>query len=186
MCENVNRGAMKKTVQTQLVIAAIITVPALVISFLAGLALGLPGLPPEIPPVDAVPVDDVPGEDVPGVPRYPGAVRVRYENHLLEDVRVWEVDYLAEGRLHETGSFYRQRLDENGWVLEGTNFDAGELDMRAHRGNVAAVVEIEQEGELVQIDIDVYEPSSSLSGGPGHPQRIAPGETSPITSQRRG
>jgi hypothetical protein len=152
---------MKKTVQTQLVIAAIITVPALVISFLAGVALGLPGLPPEIPPVDAVPVDDVPGEDVPGVPRYPGAVRVKYENHLLDDARVWEVGYFAEGRLHEAGSFYRQRLDENGWVLEGSDFDAGELDLRAHRGNVVVLVEIGQAGELVEIEMEVYEPSSS-------------------------
>jgi hypothetical protein len=161
MCENVNRGAMKKTVQTQLVLAAIITVPALVISFLAGLSLGLPGVPPEIPPVDAVPVDDVPGEDVPGLPRYPGAVRVKYENHQLGDARVWEVGYFAEGRIQEAGSFYRQKLDENGWVFEGSDFSAGELDLRAHRGNVAAVVEIEQEGALVEIDIDVHEPSSS-------------------------
>jgi hypothetical protein len=152
---------MNRTVQTQLVIAAIITVPILIISFLAGLSLGLPGIPPEIPPVDVAPVDDVPGEDVPGLPRYPGAVRERYENHLLDKARVWEVGYFAEGRIHEVGSFYRQRLDEHGWVLEGSDFDAGELDLRAHRGNVAVVVEIEQEGELVEIDIDVYEPSSS-------------------------
>jgi hypothetical protein len=161
MCENVNRGAMKKTVQTQLVLAAIITVPALVISFLAGLSVGLPGVPPEIPPVDAVPVDDVPGEDVPGLPRYPGAVRVKYENHLLDKARVWEVGYFAEGRIQEAGSFYRQKLDENGWTFEGSDFDAGELDLRAHRGNVVVLVEIGQAGELVEIEMEVYEPSSS-------------------------
>jgi hypothetical protein len=112
---------MTNTVRTQLVIAVIVTVPAVVISFLAGLSLGLPAIPPEIPPVDAVPVADRPGEDVPGLPRYPGAVRVKYEDHQLGDTRVWEVGYFAEGRVHEAGSFYRQRLDENGWSFEGSD-----------------------------------------------------------------
>jgi hypothetical protein len=152
---------MTKTIQTQLVLAAIIAVPAVVISFLAGLSLGLPGIPPEIPSMDAVPVDDVPGEDVPGLPRYSGAVRVKYENHLLGDAQVWEVGYLAEGRVHEAGSFYRQRLDENGWTLEGSDFDAGELDLRARRGNVEVLIEIGQAGELVEIEMEVYEPPSS-------------------------
>jgi hypothetical protein len=152
---------MAKTVQTQLLIAAMIAVPAVVISFLAGLSLGLPGIPPEIPSVDAVPVDDVPGEDVPGLPRYPGAVRVKYEDHLLGEARVREVGYFAEGRIHEAGSFYRQRLDENGWTLEGSDFDAGELDLRAHRGSVVVLIEIGQVGELIEIELEVHEPPSS-------------------------
>jgi hypothetical protein len=152
---------MTKTVQTQLVIAAIIAVPAVVISFLAGLSLGLPGIPPEIPPVDVVPVDDVPGEDVPGLPRYPEAVRVKYENHLLGDTRVWEVGYIVGGRVHEAGSFYRQRLHENGWVLEGSDFYGGELDLLAHRGNVVVLIEIGQVDELVEIELEVVGPPSS-------------------------
>jgi hypothetical protein len=151
---------MMKTVQTQLMIAAIITAPAVVISFFAGLSFGLPHIPPEIPPVDAVPVDDLPGEDVPGLPRYPGAVRVRYESHLLGDTRVWEVGYFAQGRVHEAESFYRERLDENGWSFEGSDFYAGELDLRARRGEVAMVVEIGQVDELVEIEMELFEPIS--------------------------
>jgi hypothetical protein len=155
---------MMKTAQTQLVIAAIITVPALVISFLAGLSLGLPGLPPElppeIPPMDAVPADDLPGADVPGLPRYPGAVRVKYESHLLGDARVREVGYVAEGSVHEAESFYRQRLDENGWSFEGADLDRGELDLRARRGEVEMLVEIEQADELIEIEMELTEPLS--------------------------
>jgi hypothetical protein len=152
---------MTNTVRTQLVIAAIITAPAVVIGFLAGLSLGLPGIPPEIPPVDATPVSDLPGEDAPGLPRYPGAARVKYENHVLGDARVWEVGYFAEGTFREAGSFYRQKLDENGWTLEGSDFDAGELDLRAHRGDVVMLIEIGQQGEMVEIEMEIYEPRSS-------------------------
>jgi hypothetical protein len=141
---------MASTVRTQLVIAAIITVPALVISFLAGLSLGLPEIPPEIPPMDAVPADDLPGADVPGLPRYPGAVRVKYENHLLGDARVWEVGYFAENRVNEVGSFYKQRLNESGWIFEGSHFYAGELALRARRGDLEMLIEIGDQGEKVE------------------------------------
>jgi hypothetical protein len=160
MCDNRGGDAAMKTAQTQLVIAAIITVPALVISFLAGLSLGLPEVPPEIPPMDAVPAEDLPGADVPGLPRYPGAVRVKYENHLLGDARVWEVGFVAEGRVHEAESFYRQRLDENGWSFQGSDFDGGEHALRARRGEVEMVVEIEQADELMEIEMELSEPLS--------------------------
>ncbi len=152
---------MTNTVRTQLMIAAIITAPAVVIGFLAGLSLGLPGIPPEIPPVDAAPVADLPGEDVPGLPRYPDAVRVKYENHLLGDARVWEVGYFAEGRVREVARFYRQRLDERGWAFEGSHLYAGELALRARRDKVEMVVEIGQQDEMVEIEMELYEPRSS-------------------------
>lgn len=151
---------MKNTVRTQLVIAVIITAPAVVIGFLAGLSLGLPGIPPEIPPLDAAPVADQPGQDVPGLPRYPGAARVKYENHLFSDARVWEVGYFAEGRVREVESFYRQRLDESGWTFEGSDLDAGELALRGRRGNVEMVVEVGQQGKMVEIEMELYEPRS--------------------------
>src|SRR5918997_1207580 len=116
---------MRDTVRTQLMLAAIVTGPALVISFLAGLSLGLPHVPPEIPPVDAVPVATESGEDVPHLPRYPGAVRVKYENHLFDDARVWEVGYFAEGRVEEVRNFYRQELVDNGWAYKGSHSYAG-------------------------------------------------------------
>ena len=156
---------MANTVKTQILIAAIVTAPAVAISFLAGLSLGLPGLPPElppeIPPMDAVPADDLPGADVPGLPRYPGAVRVKYENHVLGDTRVWEVGYFAEGRVREVQSFYRQRLDESGWTFEGSHFYAGELALRARRGKVEMVVEVGQQGKMVEIEMEPYEPRST-------------------------
>lgn len=152
---------MTSTIRTQLVIAAIITVPAVVIGFLAGLSLGLPGLPPEIPPVDAVPVADAPGKDVTGLPRYPGAARVKYENHLLGDARIWEVGYYAEDRVGKVGNFYRKRLHEGGWAFEGSHFYAGELALRARRDEVEILIEIGQQGEMVEIEMEGYEPRSS-------------------------
>jgi hypothetical protein len=151
---------MRNTVRMQLVIAVIITAPAVVIGFLAGLSLGLPGIPPEIPPLDAAPVADQPGQDVPGLPRYPGAVRVKYENHVFGDARVWEVGYFAEGRVREVQTFYRQRLDESRWTFEGSHSYAGELALRARRDNVEMVVEVGQQGEMVEIEMELYEPRS--------------------------
>jgi hypothetical protein len=152
---------MTSTVRTQLVIAAIITVPAVVVGFLAGLSLGLPGIPPEIPPVDAVPVAEVPGKDVPGLPRYPGAARVKYEYHPLGDARVWEVGYFVEDRVSEVGSFYKKRLHEHGWTFEGSHFYAGELALRARRDDIEMLIEIGQQGEMVEIEMEVYEPRPS-------------------------
>ena len=149
-------------VRTQLVTIAIITVPAVVAAFLVGLSLGLPRVPPEIPPVDAVPVEARPGRDAPALARYPGAVRVKYENHVLGHVlgetRRWEVGYFAESRVEEAKAFYRKRLQEDGWVLGGTHFDAGELDLQARRGDVQMLVEIGQVGELVEIEMEIIEP----------------------------
>ena len=110
----------------------------LLITFVSGFSLGLNRAEqvgsPELGPIDAVPSKDLPGEDVPGMRRYPGAVRVKYESHLLGDVRVSEAGYLAEGRVFEAGRFYTQRLSESGWSFKGDDFDEGELALRARRG----------------------------------------------------
>jgi hypothetical protein len=88
---------------------------------------------------------------------------VKYESHLLGSARVWEVGYLVEGRVHEAGGFYRGRLDENGWSFEGSDFDAGELALRARRGEVEMLVELGQADELVEIEMELSEPLSSLA-----------------------
>ncbi len=54
-----------------------------------------------------------------------------------------------------------RRLDENGWSLEGSDFDAGELALRARRGEIEMVVELGQEDELVEIKMELPEPLSS-------------------------
>jgi hypothetical protein len=81
-----------------------------------------------------VPSEDLPGEDISGIQRYPDAVRVKYESHLLGDERVTEVGYLAEGEVGDAEEFYEPRLDEDGWALQGSDFDAGERVLRARRG----------------------------------------------------
>jgi hypothetical protein len=79
---------------------------------------------------------------------------------MFSDARVWEVGYFAEGRVREVQSFYRQRLDESGWTFEGSHFYAGELALRARRDNVEMVVEVGQQGEMVEIEMELYEPRS--------------------------
>lgn len=104
--------------KTAIAIATVLFAGALVISFVVGVSLGTSQAEgagsPEVESVEMVPTEDLPGEDVPSVRRYPGAVRVEYESHLLAGVRIAEVGYLAEGRLSEASSFYKQKLDENG------------------------------------------------------------------------
>ena len=136
----------------------------LLITFVSGFSLGLNRAEqvgsPELGPIDAVPSKDLPGEDVPGMRRYPGAVRVKYESHLLGDVQVTEAGYLAEGRVIEAGRFYTQRLSESGWSFKGDDFDEGELALRARRGEEEVLVELEQRGELVEIEMELSEPLS--------------------------
>jgi hypothetical protein len=114
------------------------------ISFVAGYVLALTQAEqvgsPELGPIDRLPSEDLPGEDVSGMQRYPGAVRVKYESHLLGDERVSEVGYLAQGRGGEAEEFYEPRLDENGWAFQGADLDAGERVLRARRGEAELLV----------------------------------------------
>jgi hypothetical protein len=134
---------------------------ALLIIFVAGFSLGFSRTDrvgsPELESIDAVPSEDLPGEDVPGMRRYPGAVRVKYESHLLGDERVSEAGFLAEGGVDDAQEFYEARLDENGWALQGSDFDAGERVLRASRGEAELLVELEQEDELVEIEMELSE-----------------------------
>jgi hypothetical protein len=84
-------------------------------------------------------------------------VRVKYESHLLGNARVSEVAYIAEGSAFAARRFYRQRLDETGWSLEGQGLDGGELALRAQSDNEELVVELEDQGELVEIEIELSE-----------------------------
>jgi hypothetical protein len=111
--------------------------------------------------IDEVPSVDVPGEEVAGLRRYPGAVRVKYESHLLGNARLSEAGYLAEGSAFAAGRFYRQRLGEPGRSYEGQDFDAGELALRAQRDNEELVVALEDQGELVEVEVELSEPHSS-------------------------
>ncbi|MDQ3318126.1 MAG: hypothetical protein M3522_12455 [Actinomycetota bacterium] len=142
-----------------------VIVAAVLISFVAGFALGSNredrAGSPELGPIDVVPTKDLPGEDVPGLGRYPGAVRVEYESHLLGDARVTEVGYLARGDSSEAGDFYERRLEEDGWSFEGSDFDAGELALRARRGGGVLVIELEQQDEMVEIEMEFSEPPPS-------------------------
>jgi hypothetical protein len=148
-------------VKSPLAIAAVLMGAALLISFASGFSLGLTRTgqtgSPELEPIDAVPSEDLPGEDVPGMQRYPDAVKVKYESHLLGDERVSEVGYLAGGRVFEAGRFYEQRLGEKGWRFEGSDFDGGELALRARRGAEELVVELEQQDEMVEIEMELSE-----------------------------
>ena len=145
--------------KSPLAIAAILMGAALLISFVSGFSLGLTRTgqagSPELEPIDTVPPEDLPGEDVPGVQRYPGSVRVKYESHLLGDERVSEAGYLAESGVDHAQEFYEARLDENGWALQGSDFDAGERVLRARRVGAELLVELEQEDEVVEIEIEL-------------------------------
>lgn len=148
-------------VKTPIAIAAVLMGAALLISFVAGYSLARIRAErvgsPELGPIDAVPSEDLPGQDVPGIQRYPGAVRVKYESHLLGDERVSEAGYLAEGGIGDAQEFYESRLDENGWTLQGSDLDAGERVLRARRGESELLVELEQADELVEIEMELTE-----------------------------
>jgi hypothetical protein len=149
-------------VRTQLAIAAVLIGATLLIIFVAGYSLGSnrseqPGSL-ELGPIEELPSEDVPGEEVAGLRRYPGAVRVKYESHLLGDQQVSEAGYLVEkGSEFEVGRYYGQRLAEEGWSLEGEDFDAGELVLGARRSEEELLVELEDRGELVEIEMELHE-----------------------------
>jgi hypothetical protein len=151
-------------VRTPLAIAAVLFGVALLIVFVTGYSLGLNRAEqvgsPELGPIEALPSEDVSGEEVAGLRRYPGAVRVKYESHLLGDQRVSEAGYLVEGSDLDVKLYYERELSEDGWSLEGEDFDEGELVLRARRGEEELLVELEQRDELVEIELELHEPLS--------------------------
>jgi hypothetical protein len=106
-----------------------------------------------------LPKADVPGEDFSDLPRYPDSVRVEYHRGVSKAGLVLvDTDYFTSAKLDHVREFYRGVFRSEKWMVAGFNISEGEWDYLVTKGDREAVIEIEQLGELVEIEIDVSDP----------------------------
>lgn len=87
-----------------------------------------------------LPKEDVEGEDLTYVPRFPGSIRIAYENYS-ESVFI---EYLAAANIITVTEYYAIELPAKGWVLEGMTVYDNRTEIYATKMKLGFVtVEIE-------------------------------------------
>ncbi|MEX1156929.1 MAG: hypothetical protein WED12_07140 [Chloroflexota bacterium] len=113
---------------------------------------------PPTPTAPDVPRVDVAGEEVAGLPRYPGSVRSGYEVITDDRYRLIAAEYLAAATVDEVRAFYQGVIAEHGWERADIGFSNGEWTYVLVDGSTEALIEIEELGGLVEIDLQLSEP----------------------------
>jgi hypothetical protein len=140
------------TIGMGLILWLLIVVGAL---FLVGV-IGSPASASDAVPTEAsLPEADVPGADFADLPRMPGAMRVEYKDYLQGEWSVTQVDYLAEAQIGDVQGYYRQAFLDNGWNLLSVDTSGAEWLYGIASGMREGVVELEQDGSLVNIEIEL-------------------------------
>ena len=104
-----------------------------------------------------VPEEDVPGAEVPGLDRYPGSVRTEYRREHIRDLIVTEAEYMAAADVDAVREFYRELFHKDGWSVGDLGFFQGEWVFFVIRGDHEAIVEITDQGETVEIELELSE-----------------------------
>lgn len=112
---------------------------------------------PQAAEVDA-PSEDVPGAELPGLPRYPGSVRTEYRREDIGDFIVTEAEYLVAGDSEPAREFYRDVFRRENWSVGDFGFSRGEWVFFVIREEREALIEIEERGKVVEIELELSEP----------------------------
>ncbi len=105
-----------------------------------------------------LPTIDVTGADIEGLPRYPGSVRVEYQNLIVGEFLETEVEYVVAAELGPVHDFYREVFQDEGWVVADIGIYQGEWTFFIVSGEREANVELEARQSLVEIEIELSEP----------------------------
>lgn len=107
------------------------------------------------------PTQDVAGADISDLPRYPGAIRTEYRQEVINNLLNTEVEYLVSAELEAVHNFYRNVFDEEGWSVADLGIHMGEWTFFVVSEEREALVELEIEYGLVEIEIEITEPVTS-------------------------
>jgi hypothetical protein len=122
-----------------------------------------------------LPAADVAGEDLLALPRFPGSVRTDYEVALDERYRLIVTEYLAEADIDRVLAFYQGVIATQGWERADIGFVDGEWSYALVDGETLALIEIEEAGGLIEIDLQISEPVAV----PTEPAAPAPTDAPP-------
>jgi cell division septation protein DedD len=106
----------------------------------------------------SVPDEDVRGEEIPGLPRYPGSTRVAYEQKRIGDLLVTRTEYVARADLDQAREFYRDTFRAEEWAVADVSYSRGEWTFFVARGEREAVVEIEEQNSLIEVELESSKP----------------------------
>jgi hypothetical protein len=113
--------------------------------------------PSPSPTPAALPAVDVAGEELAALPRYPDSVRSDYEVALDEQYRLIVTEYLAEADIDEVRAFYHGVIAAYGWERADIGFSDGEWSYSLLDGSTLALIELEEAGGLIEIDLQISE-----------------------------
>lgn len=113
---------------------------------------------PSATPSSSMAVDDVAGQDFDRLPRYPESVRSGYDIVREDRFRLTAAEYQADATVEDVRTFYQGVIVEHGWERADINFDNGEWSYVLVDGPLEALIEIEEFGGLVEIDLQISEP----------------------------
>jgi hypothetical protein len=69
---------------------------------------------------------DIPGSDISGLPRFPGSIRIGYQQRPQSSVLQTKVTYLTAADLQMVHMFYREVIDANGWTVADIDFSSNQ------------------------------------------------------------
>jgi hypothetical protein len=117
-------------------------------------------------PSASLAVADVPGEDIERLPRIPGSVRTAHDVVQESGFRLTANEYQVDATVDEVRTFYQGVVVEHGWERADINFDHGEWSYVLVDGGIEALIEIEEFGGQVEVDLQVSEPVESTTPTP--------------------
>lgn len=126
----------------------------------------------------ALPAADIGGDDLSRLPRYPASVRTGYEVIRDGSVLLTSVEYLAAAPLDEVRAFYQRVIVEHGWERADIGLTNGEWTYVLIDGSTEALIELEEIGSLVEIDLQIIEPVARPTAAPT-PAPVAPPTPAP-------
>jgi hypothetical protein len=102
---------------------------------------------------------DVRGSDLADLPRFPGSVRTDYVRQRQGSAQVTAIVYAsADAELDDVRAFYRRIFRERAWELIELDFSSGEWIFLVERKGRVALVEIEDHGRRVIVEIELERP----------------------------
>jgi hypothetical protein len=117
--------------------------------------------PASSPTAQPLPAADVPGMDLDRLPRYPGSVRTGYRVHVDDAFQLTALEYLADATVDEVRLYYQGVMDAQGWERADVQYAHDEWSYVLVDGRTEALIEIEPERGLVEIDLQISEPRAA-------------------------
>jgi hypothetical protein len=126
----------------------------------------IPSPTPSATPTALLPTADVAGDDLANLPRFPGSVRSDYEVALDDRYRLIVTEYLADTDIDEVRAFYQGVIAAHGWERADIGFSDGEWSYALVDGDTLALIEIEEAGGLIEIDLQISDPLAPPAATP--------------------